>query len=69
LAIHNIFIPETDNVVNRRAGDGYENVSEYIKIGQPNIGTLAKLDALEPTETFGDREPFTHYSRYREVLY
>lgn len=42
--------------MNKRAGDGYENVSEYIKIGQPNISTLAKLDALEPTETYGDRE-------------
>ena len=48
---------ETDNIVNEsQDGQGYENVTEYIKIGTPNISTLAKLDALEASETFGDRE-------------
>lgn len=52
-----LFIPlsETDNIVNEKNG-GYEHVSEYIPIGQPNAGTLAKLDALEPSSVAGDRE-------------
>ncbi|KAK0456861.1 SPOC domain-like protein [Armillaria borealis] len=44
---------DTDNIVNRNNG-GYENVSEYIHIAQPNAATLAKLDRLEPSETTGD---------------
>lgn len=46
---------ETDNIINEENG-GYENVKEYIPIGQPNAGTLAKLQALEPSTTHGDRE-------------
>lgn len=60
---------ETDNIINEEHG-GYENVKEYIPIGQPNAGTLAKLQALEPSTTHGDREvshaarhPFTHVLR------
>jgi hypothetical protein len=45
---------ETDNIIN----DGYEHVSEYISIAQPNANTLAMLDLLEPSETAGDREPY-----------
>lgn len=37
---------------------GYENVEEYISIGTPNVNTLAKLDALEPTKARGDRKSF-----------
>ncbi|KAK0232849.1 SPOC domain-like protein [Armillaria fumosa] len=44
---------DTDNIVNQMNG-GYENVSEYIHIAQPNAVTLAKLDRLEPSETTGD---------------
>ncbi|KAI0725997.1 SPOC like C-terminal domain-containing protein [Fomitopsis betulina] len=44
---------ETDNIINEEHG-GYENVKEYIPIGQPNAGTLAKLQALEPSTTHGD---------------
>ncbi|EPS98095.1 hypothetical protein FOMPIDRAFT_152276 [Fomitopsis schrenkii] len=44
---------ETENIVNEENG-GYENVKEYIPIGQPNAGTLAKLQALEPSTTHGD---------------
>ncbi|KAK0208010.1 SPOC domain-like protein [Desarmillaria ectypa] len=44
---------DTDNIVNQNNG-GYENVSEYIYIAQPNAATLAKLDRLEPSETTGD---------------
>jgi hypothetical protein len=45
---------DTDNVINTNNG-GYEHVSEYIPIGQPNAGTLAKLDALKPSTVIGDR--------------
>ncbi|KAH7883997.1 SPOC domain-like protein [Phlebopus sp. FC_14] len=44
---------ETDNIINEKNG-GYEHVSEYIAIGQPNSGTLAKLDELRASETAGD---------------
>ncbi|KAG8220208.1 SPOC domain-like protein [Butyriboletus roseoflavus] len=44
---------ETRNVVNEKNG-GYEHVSEYIPIGQPNAETLAKLDELQASETAGD---------------
>ncbi|GBE78688.1 ATP-dependent DNA helicase II subunit 2 [Sparassis crispa] len=44
---------ETDNMINEKNG-GYENVSEYIPIAQPNAGTLAKLAALRPSEVIGD---------------
>ncbi|KAF5377271.1 hypothetical protein D9615_006424 [Tricholomella constricta] len=44
---------ETDNIIHDKNG-GYDNVSEYIPIGHPNAGTLAKLDALEPSEFCGD---------------
>ncbi|KIJ59827.1 hypothetical protein HYDPIDRAFT_118081 [Hydnomerulius pinastri MD-312] len=44
---------ETDNIINEKSG-GYEHVSEYIPIGQPNSGTLAKLDELRASETAGD---------------
>ncbi|KAF6765925.1 SPOC domain-like protein [Ephemerocybe angulata] len=43
----------TDNIVNVQTG-GYENVQEYIPIGTPNVNTLAKLDALEPSTATGD---------------
>jgi ATP-dependent DNA helicase 2 subunit 2 len=45
---------ETNNVVHDKNG-GYEHVSEYIPIAQPNATTLAKLDALKPSESSGDR--------------
>ncbi|KDQ54942.1 hypothetical protein JAAARDRAFT_196318 [Jaapia argillacea MUCL 33604] len=44
---------DTDNVINEKNG-GYEHVSEYIPIGQPNANTLAQLSALEPSEITGD---------------
>ncbi|KAH8101566.1 SPOC domain-like protein [Cristinia sonorae] len=44
---------DTDNVINERDG-GYEHVSEFIPIGQPNAGTLAKLSALQPSTEIGD---------------
>ncbi|KAJ2931191.1 hypothetical protein H1R20_g5924, partial [Candolleomyces eurysporus] len=43
----------TDNIINDKSG-GYENVEDYIPIGQPNSGTLAKLDALEASSVTGD---------------
>ncbi|RDB29054.1 ATP-dependent DNA helicase II subunit 2 [Hypsizygus marmoreus] len=43
----------TDNIINEKNG-GYENVSEYIPVGQPNARTLAKIDALEPSSVCGD---------------
>jgi ATP-dependent DNA helicase 2 subunit 2 len=36
--------------------EGYDRVLEYIPIAQPNAGTLAKLDALEPSDEAGDRK-------------
>ncbi|KAK7059233.1 ATP-dependent DNA helicase yku80 [Paramarasmius palmivorus] len=44
---------ETDNIINDTDG-GYENVMEYIPIGTPNAGTLAKLDQLTASDTYGD---------------
>ncbi|KIJ21356.1 hypothetical protein PAXINDRAFT_123034 [Paxillus involutus ATCC 200175] len=44
---------ETDNIINGKNG-GYDHVAEYIQIGQPNAGTLAKLDELRASETAGD---------------
>ena len=47
---------ETNNPVNKREG-GYENVSEYIPVEQPNSSTIAKLDELRASEdSIGDRE-------------
>ena len=45
---------DTNNIIHDKNG-GYEHVSEYISIGQPNAGTLAKLDELRASETAGDR--------------
>lgn len=47
--------PDTNNIVNHQNG-GYEHVTEYIPIGQPNAGTLAKLQALQPSTKVGDRK-------------
>ncbi|KAG1761756.1 SPOC like C-terminal domain-containing protein [Suillus occidentalis] len=44
---------ETDNIIHEKNG-GYQHVSEYIPIAQPNSTTLAKLDALQPSENSGD---------------
>lgn len=45
---------ETKNIINAENG-GYENVLEYIPIAQPNASTIAKIDALQPSVTSGDR--------------
>lgn len=45
----------TENTVNEKNG-GYENIQEYIPIGQPNAGTLVKVDALKPSTVCGDRK-------------
>ncbi|KAJ7151626.1 ku80-like protein [Mycena filopes] len=45
---------KTRNIVNKRMKDGYERVLEYISIAQPNAATLAKLDALKPSNEPGD---------------
>ena len=44
----------TNNVINQQNG-GYEHVTEYIPIAQPNSGTLAKLTTLKPSTVAGDR--------------
>ncbi|KAG2370362.1 SPOC like C-terminal domain-containing protein [Suillus spraguei] len=44
---------ETDNIIHEKNG-GYQHVSEYIPIAPPNSATLAKLDALQPSENSGD---------------
>jgi len=46
---------DTANIVNKKHG-GYTHIEEYIPIATPNSGTLAKLDELKPSETYGDRE-------------
>ncbi|KAM6497865.1 SPOC domain-like protein [Amanita muscaria] len=43
----------TNNMINQTNG-GYDNVYEYVGIGQPNNGTIAKLDALQPSTVSGD---------------
>ncbi|EIN13322.1 ku80-like protein [Punctularia strigosozonata HHB-11173 SS5] len=45
---------ETHNLVHDQMKSGYEHVSEYIPISQPNAGTLAKLSKLQPSEVSGD---------------
>ncbi|KAL0065660.1 ATP-dependent DNA helicase yku80 [Marasmius tenuissimus] len=44
---------DTKNIINDQSG-GYENVVEYIPIGTPNAGTLAKLDKLTASSVYGD---------------
>ncbi|KAL4254498.1 ATP-dependent DNA helicase II subunit 2 [Abortiporus biennis] len=44
---------ETKNIINGKAG-GYEHVTEYIPIGQPNSETLTKISELEPSTEVGD---------------
>lgn len=52
---HTDHLKDTDNIVNTESG-GYEHVTEFIPIGQPNAGTLAKLATLEPSTEIGDRK-------------
>ncbi|KAF8214295.1 hypothetical protein K438DRAFT_2149560 [Mycena galopus ATCC 62051] len=47
---------KTRNILNTKMKEGYEDVLEYIPIGQPNAGTLAKLDALKPSNNPGDHK-------------
>ncbi|KAG1821540.1 uncharacterized protein BJ212DRAFT_1477418 [Suillus subaureus] len=44
---------ETDNIIHKKNG-GYQHVSEYIPITHPSSATLAKLNALQPSEHSGD---------------
>ncbi|KAI1790424.1 SPOC domain-like protein [Ganoderma leucocontextum] len=43
----------TSNAINEANG-GYEHVTEYIPIAQPNASTLAKLALVEPSTVSGD---------------
>lgn len=45
---------ETYNIVNRIDG-GYDHVTEFLRIAQPNADTLAKLATLEASDVAGDR--------------
>jgi ATP-dependent DNA helicase 2 subunit 2 len=47
-------VADTDNIINK-SNNGYEHVTEYVPIGQPNYNTLAQLDELEPSDIIGDR--------------
>ena len=47
---------DTRNIVNDDNPGGYENIEEFIPIGQPHAGTLAKLQSLRPSTVIGDRE-------------
>ncbi len=51
----------TSNAINKQNG-GYEHVTEFIPIAQPNAATLAKLQALEPSAVAGDRASHSVYS-------
>lgn len=51
---------ETDNIVNRKDG-GYDRVTEFLSIAQPNAGTLAKLATLQPSNVSGDRSSHLFY--------
>ncbi|KAH9075752.1 SPOC domain-like protein [Lactarius deliciosus] len=44
---------ETDNVIHRKDG-GYDHVTEFLRIEQPNADTLAKLVALRASSVSGD---------------
>ncbi|KAF8575921.1 ku80-like protein [Ramaria rubella] len=44
---------DTQNAVNEANG-GYENVTEYIPIGQPNAQTMTKIKSLKPSTAIGD---------------
>ncbi len=47
---------ETHNLINEANG-GYDHVTEYIPIAQPNVNTLTKLQQLRPSEDcVGDRK-------------
>jgi ATP-dependent DNA helicase 2 subunit 2 len=59
MSLSNHGYEDTSNIINERNG-GYDNVNEYIPIGQPNAAILSKIDALEPSEVSGDRAyPYT----------
>ncbi|KAF8523097.1 SPOC domain-like protein [Hysterangium stoloniferum] len=45
---------ETDNIINKSAAEGYEHVSEFIPIGQPNAQTMAKIKSIKPSTEVGD---------------
>ena len=59
-------LSDTKNIINDQAG-GYENVVEYIPIGTPNAGTLAKLNQLTASSVYGDRE-FSYFSFRLDLL-
>ena len=61
-------IVETKNIVNaaNAAEGGYENVFEYIPIGQPNASTMVKINALEASTTSGDRRLLSQTVRMLE---
>lgn len=44
----------TRNVVNESNG-GYEHVTEFIPIGQPNAQTMTKIKSIKPSTSVGDR--------------
>ena len=51
---------ETDNIVNRKDG-GYDRVTEFLSIAQPDAGTLSKLANLQPSNMSGDRSSYLFY--------
>ena len=55
MVTHPNHLKDADNIVNTESG-GYDHVTEFIPIGQPNAGTLAKLATLEPSTEIGDRK-------------
>lgn len=46
---------DTRNIVNETNG-GYEHVTEFIPIIQPNAHTMTKIKSIKPSTTIGDRQ-------------
>lgn len=69
--IGNYFLPDTQNLVNESNG-GYEHVTEFIPIGQPNAQTMNKIKSIKPSTAVGDRQSdslFTEPDVIIHVLY
>lgn len=51
----NVLSIGTNNLVSDQHG-GYDHVTEYLPIHQPNARTLHKIDGIKPSSEIGDRQ-------------
>lgn len=51
---NSLHFSETDNAVNEAHG-GYQHVTEFIPIGQPNAQTMARIKSIKASTVIGDR--------------